>query len=174
MITFCFFGRKMRYLVIIMLLPSLLFSLPAFAVTKKDMLGTWECTTKDPDGLSETTTLDTMNADGSMYQFWEIIHYSAEDKNKVSMIETFNIQNRWDLKKNKQIIKDWQLLDYQVYASDKRPIYDDELVNLLKQSWMETYKQDYDDKVYMAKDKRSFYYEPIDGVIVSRCHKLSE
>ncbi|MGP1571282.1 MAG: hypothetical protein ACTTHX_04010 [Moraxella sp.] len=160
----------MRYFISFMIFLGL--PLSASAVTKKDMLGTWECVTAGPNSSHKTVTLDTMNADGSMYQLWEIVHY-ADDNKTVNLIEIFNIKNNWDLKNDKQVIKNWQLLDYRAYARDKRPLYNDEAVEMLKQRWVDVYKADYDDKVYMAKDKRSFYYEPTNGVIVSRCQKLS-
>ena len=142
-------------------------------ITKKDMVGTWQCSAYERlnDGQSaKSTTLDTINKDGSMSQVWEIIYY--DNKDRFSGLEYFTIKNRWDFRKNEMKIYDWQLQNYQSYDSYKLPV-DEETNQMLKQDWQAAYAESYTQKITFVNHNEFLYGAEDDVQNTSACYRKS-
>lgn len=144
----------------------------AHALTMSQFVGDWRCTTQFGfnDGSQErTVTLDTMNADGSMSQLWEVVGRDA--KGRLAGVEHFSIKNRWSVKGDKLRIFDFDLVEYVSYDRDKLP-YHDEAQAELKGYWVELYQEPYDSKVKFI-DKDTMIFPQDDGTSNTTCVRLT-
>lgn len=125
----------------------------AHALTKSQFVGDWRCTTdfRANDGsVEKSVTYDTMNADGSMSQLWEVVSY--EKTKKLIGVEHFTIKNRWHVRGDRLYISDFEIVDYVIYDDKKIP-YDEEMTDYFKESWAEMYAEPYDSQVkFLNKD----------------------
>lgn len=135
------------------LILMLMMGMQAHALNKSQFVGDWKCTDdfRYDDGSKErSVTFDTINADGTMSQLWEILTY--ENTGQLVSIEHFTIKNRWHVKGDRFYISDFNLVDYVAYDSQKIP-YDTDYQEYFKDYWVNLYKDPYDAKVkFINKD----------------------
>ncbi len=147
---------------------------PAIKATKQDFVGTWFCQnrTESENGVVEVgRTLDTIRADGSMFQLWEAIGYDAS--NKINGIEYTVVSNHWDYSKGEFKVKDLVIEDYRVYGGDKIAMGEETQI-IMKEYWQNVYKEPYGEKVAFtspAKDHFVFTGLP-KSVTLAECKRI--
>lgn len=120
------------------------------AIKPSQLVGTWKCvtdTTYTDKEREVATTLDDMRKDGTMTQYWEVVHYDKHGDYK--SVEFLSISNRWSLKKDTLFIFNWNLNDYYAFDNNMQPV-DDKSINILKSSWQKAYANPYDSKIIMV------------------------
>ena len=155
----------------IALLLMLIMSMNAHALTKSQFVGDWKCTTdfKANNGSREhSVTYDTINADGSMSQLWEVVNY--DNIGALASVEHLTIKNRWRVKKDRLYIYDFNITNYMAYDEEKLP-YDDEYLTYFKQGWLEIYKEPYDSKVKFI-NKDLFVFPEENGNSHTQCERF--
>lgn len=123
----------------------------AHALSKSQFVGDWKCTTYDKSGKDKdyAITYDTINADGSMSQLWEVV--SHKSTGALLYVEYMTIKNRWRVKGDRLYIYDFKVVDYLGFDDKKIP-YDEEYQAFLKQTWSDSYQSENSKVKFINKD----------------------
>lgn len=143
----------------------------AHAISKSQLVGDWKCTSHfvlDDGGTETTVTLDSMKADGSMTQLWELV--TRDKRGNLLGIDHFDITNRWSIKGDKLRIYDFNIANYVSYDKHKMP-YEEESRLYFYEQWQDSLAEPYDSKIKFT-NKDTFIFPQEDGTSNTTCVRL--